>query len=361
MRTTSTGRDESSAAFLLQLCAGYLVLYTITGMSVKYYQDGPPNMAGMTFLAYSLIGGTLVNLALIFAGGWWRMRSNGTVQWLGFRVPGELRYIIPSGICTAVVVPTTTLMYSLPISVMVAMTLMRGSIIVISRGVDWLQARQGINARPVLWEENLAVVLALCAVGIHLFGKSADFAFVRSVPAMTILTSYLVAYAVRIYLMNYFKNTRRAGVEQDNKGFFALEQLSSTAVVVLAVAGLLIAPLVLDTVPAPVADFGHAFTAPPDGWLGAVVLGGGAFGGVAVFSVFIFMFKGRSATFAGLVNRLTSLVAGIAATLGSALVFGGSWPSSRDWVALGFILAAVAALTRAERRRAADSPARNTA
>lgn len=318
MRTTSTGRDESSAAFLLQLCAGYLVLYTITGMSVKYYQDGPPNMAGMTFLAYSLIGGTLVNLALIFAGGWWRMRSNGTVQWLGFRVPGELRYIIPSGICTAVVVPTTTLMYSLPISVMVAMTLMRGSIIVISRGVDWLQARQGINARPVLWEENLAVVLALCAVGIHLFGKSADFAFVRSLPAMTILTSYLVAYAVRIYLMNYFKNTRRAGVEQDNKGFFALEQLSSSA-----------------------------------------------FGGVAVFSVFIFMFKGRSATFAGLVNRLTSLVAGIAATLGSALVFGGSWPSSRDWVALGFILAAVAALTRAERRRAAlrasDSPARNTA
>ena len=45
------------------------------------------------------------------------------------------------------------------------------------------------------------------------------------------------------------------------------------------------------------------------------MLSGIPYGAVAFFSVFIFMFQGRTATFAGLVNRLTSLIAGTTATL----------------------------------------------
>ena len=81
------------------------------------------------------------------------------------------------------------------------------------------------------------------------------------------------------------------------------------------------------------------------------MLAGTAYGLVAFFSVFIFMYKGRTATFAGLVNRLTSLVAGTAATLIFAVVFGGKLPKPADLVSLGFILVAVAFLARAERRR----------
>jgi hypothetical protein len=80
---------------------------------------------------------------------------------------------------------------------------------------------------------------------------------------------------------------------------------------------------------------------------------------VAFFSVFIFMFKGRTATFAGLVNRLTSLIAGTTATLVFGLVFGGRLPGLTDWVSLCFILGAVAFLTIAERRRAAELAAAN--
>jgi hypothetical protein len=75
----------------------------------------------------------------------------------------------------------------------------------------------------------------------------------------------------------------------------------------------------------------------------------------AFFSVFIYMFKGRTATFAGLVNRLTSLVAGTVATLIYWLAFGGSGPKTQDWLALGFIFLAVGFLTAAERRRAAEA------
>jgi hypothetical protein len=66
------------------------------------------------------------------------------------------------------------------------------------------------------------------------------------------------------------------------------------------------------------------------------------------------MFKGRTATFAGLVNRLTSLIAGTAATLLFALLWGGKYPSNDDWITLGFILVAVGFLTMAEKKRAKE-------
>ena len=81
------------------------------------------------------------------------------------------------------------------------------------------------------------------------------------------------------------------------------------------------------------------------------MVAGFAYGLVAFFSVFIFMFKGRTATFAGLVNRLTSLVAGTTATLVLYFAFDGRFPKSQDWLSLVFILIAVWFLSRAERKR----------
>ena len=66
-----------------------------------------------------------------------------------------------------------------------------------------------------------------------------------------------------------------------------------------------------------------------------------AFGVVAFFSVFIFMFKGRTATFAGLINRLTSLVAGTVSTIIFWAFFAGRFPKPQDWVSLFFIFCAV--------------------
>ena len=79
-----------------------------------------------------------------------------------------------------------------------------------------------------------------------------------------------------------------------------------------------------------------------------------AYGMVAFFSVFIFMFKGRTATFAGLVNRLTSLVAGTTATLVSFFLFSGKFPLIQDWISLVFIFTAVGFLAIAEKRRSVE-------
>jgi hypothetical protein len=347
--------EDGSTRQLIQFCAGYFILYVITGISVKYFLGSPaegfPGMLELEYLVYNTIGGNLLALVVVLAFRWYKIQSNGYTSFMGREIPSELLYIIPSGICTAVVIPTTTLMYTLPISVMVAMVIMRGSIIVISRIIDAIQIKQGILTKKVYWEENIAVIFAILAVVANLVNlKPGSFDFIGSVAAMTILTSYLIAYSIRIYIMNYYKNTRGKGVKQDNKAFFAIEQIAAT--ITMFIVGIIIfySTDLFGWSGKQVIQFREAFTLPDTMW-GWAMASGLAFGMLAFFSVFIFMFKGRTATFAGLVNRLTSLIAGTAATLIFAVGFGGKYPKSEDWITLGFILVAVWFLTRAEKKR----------
>jgi hypothetical protein len=171
------------------------------------------------------------------------------------------------------------------------------------------------------------------------------FEFIHSPLAMTVLTAYIIAYAVRLYIMNYFKNTRSSAATLDNRGFFAIEQVAASATIVAF--GL-------------IAYFGRdAF-----GWSAPAVLafheGAQRFEWAAILSgipygLVAFMFQGRTATFAGVVNRLTSLLAGTTATLLLAWFWKQKPPSLQDWASLVFILVAVGFLTRAERRRATEA------
>jgi len=382
MRTVFTQKThDGTTERLLQLALGYFGTYILTGIFPKYFLNTAPGYPAMTdiqYMVYSTLFSTLFCVSLVISWKWYKFRSQGAVTVLGLTFPGEFLYIIPSGICTAVVIPTTTLMYLLPISVMVAMIIMRASIIVISRLIDSIQIRQGILTKTVYWEENAAVVLALFAVALQLLnfkgaicllresgGAAAclrqlfsfdpgNFAFIRNVTAMTILTSYIIAYAVRIYIMNYFKNTRTKGVPYDNKGFFAVEQLSASATILLASCAVffLMAPDPANPKDF-VAGFQNSFRMPHAQWLKAA-LAGIPYGIGAFFSVFLFMFKGRTATFSGLVNRLTSLIAGTIATLAVFFLMAAKPPKLEDWLGLVVIFIAIYFLSLAEKKRACE-------
>ncbi len=350
----TTAHAEGSTRRLLQLCVGYYVFYVITGVAVKYFLKTDPDfpgMSGIEFLVNSTIAANVSVLIVIVALGWIKLRSNRLVQVGPLRVPSELAYIIPSGVCTGIIIPTTTLMYTLPISVMVAMVIMRGSVIVISRVVDAIQICQGILKKRVYAEENIAVLFALGAVATNVFGSGGNaFDFASNTAALAILISYVTAYAFRIYIMNYYKNTRGKDVPHDSKGFFALEQLAASGTLLLM--GVIVFnarswfgwdDFRLDQFDGAIRDLN-----------GFALLAGVPFGIVAFFSVFIFLFKGRTATFAGLVNRLTSLLAGVTATLVFAVVHGGRYPTLKHWASVALIVVAVYFLTRAEKRRAAE-------
>jgi hypothetical protein len=356
---------EGSTGRLLQYCAGYFAAYVAYGTALKWFQgpraDGTAALSSTEWLVYSTAGSTLVALGVCIVRRWYRLESVRPVQWGRLRFPSEWLYIMPSGVMTAIIIPATTLLYSLPISVMVAMVIMRGAVIVVSRIVDAVQIRQGLLHKRVHPYENAAVVFALLAVATTLFFASSTdgaFDFARSSAAMAILGSYVVAYGLRIYIMNYYKNTRGVAVRMNDKAFFAVEQTSAFVTLVLASAIVLSLPARPEAtgLGGQLFAFQQAVRAPHPQW-SAAVLGGLPFGIVAFFSVFLFMFKGRTATFTGLVNRLTSLVAGTSATVFFQLAFGGKAPSREDWLALVFVLVAVGFLTGAERRRAAAAAA----
>lgn len=353
--------NEGSTKNLIHMCVMYFIFYVITGLAVKYFMapadQGFPGLNGIEYLAYSTGAAMMIPLLIILIGKWYRFESHRRIDLLGMKIPVEFFYIIPSGICTAVVIPTTTLMYTLPISVMVAMVIMRGSVIVISRIVDSIQIKQGILHKKVYAEENWAVVFAVIAVGINVFwssGQPGHFDFLQSTAALSILGSYIIAYAIRIYIMNYYKNTAGKGLQRDNCSFFAIEQLAALAGVAIAAYLVFHSPAFFGWQGiAQVETFRGAILAPKSGW-GWAAFSGMAFGMVAVYSVFLFMFKGRTATFAGLVNRLTSLIAGTAATLLFFYFFGGKFPKTEDWASLVFILVAIGFMTTAEKKRAKE-------
>ena len=367
---------SDSTSRLIQLCIGYFLAYVATGVLVKVFTGGirQPRMSEVAYLMNNTLSSSLLCVAVVLVFGWLRLKSVGTVRLFGISMPSEARYIIPSGVCTAVIIPATTMLYLLPISVMVAMVIMRGCVIIISRAVDAIQIQQGILKKKVYAEENWAVVFALLAVSsqillIPIVGRLAaggvdvsrfgigpramagSFDFVHNAVAMTILSSYVAAYALRIYIMNYFKNTRPKGVPQDNRGFFAIEQIAASAT--MFIVGFLVVqgPVWFGWTTPAVVEFRDSALHPD---LMALVAGA-PYALVAFFSVFLFMFHGRTATFAGLVNRLTSLLAGTTATVLLAWWFALKPPAITDWVSLGFILIAVAFLSRAEQKRVAET------
>jgi len=352
----SNSTQNNNGLQLVGLCAAYFCMYTITGVQVKYYpaffyQLPAEEFPNIHYLVDSSLGSTILILLIVFSLGWYRFNTSRKVKCGPVSLPSELAFIIPSGVCTTLITVATVLLYSLPISVMVATVIMRGSVIVLCRLIDAIQVKQGLLKKKVYWEENLAVVLALLTVMTNLINtREGDFAFLGNWKALTILAVYIGSYAIRLYVMNYYKNTRSPDVEHDSKGYFALEQISGTVAFLLIVVVMWLGLNYLGWSDPRALAYQSAISH----WDWNPIFWTGAASGLAVLcSTMIFLFKGRTATFVGLLNRLTSLLAGVVATLVFAIGFGGKYPDLRQWVSVGLIILAFYLLTRAEKRRAA--------
>lgn len=349
---------ENSTRRLIQLCFGYWFFYVITGIVVKYFTGKSnlhlPGMSQIQFLIYNLLGSTLILLLIIVILRWYHLHSNKLITCAGCTFPQEFLYIIPSGVFTALIIPMTTLMYTLPISIMAAMVTMQASIMIISRIIDSVQFLQKISHKKVYLEENLAVIFALIAVGINLVDvKVGGFEFIKNPAAIIILCIYITGYSGRLYIMNYYRNTRAPGVKQDNKGFFAIEEI--TAAIVLGIVAIILfnSPKWFGWTASQILQFKDAISSPHPMWAWAA-FASIAFGIIAPFSVFLFMFKGRTATFTGVVNRLTALLAGITATLICWIFFDMRFPKSLEWTSLVFVIIAIIFIGLAEKKRVAE-------
>ncbi len=342
-------------AILAIVVGSYYVFYSFFGVTPKYWMKrADPTMPGMAFSYTSTLGGSLFAMMVVFALGWHRRlrERSARPRILGGWVAAESAYTLPSGICTGVVIFTTVYMYTLG-PVVVAMIIMRGSLLVIGRIVDKILQWRGVRSQVVYWQSTAAVGMGLLAVAaIVVMAWSPDtrgiFDHPHTIPTILL---YVAAYACRQLIMQWYKE-RNKGRNYDPVAFFGAEQYWAFFAMLLG-GGVCIVAAMAGSSSQPIQQFYAAFRNTD----GLAVLTCLPYGGIAFVSVFIFMFQAGSATFNVAINRFTSLMAGFTATVIAHLWLDQRWLYDYETYAFGILIGGFGFLFWAAFRRRAEDRA----
>jgi hypothetical protein len=320
---------------LLVLSFGYFISYIGTGIAVKYFTGKPElgfmGLTSMEYLVYSTAFSSVFCVSIVLLNGWHKRAKLSK---------NERIVLLLSGACTTFIIPVSTLILSLPISVMVAMVLMRVSVIIASRLIDFILEVQGLQHKEISWQENIAVFFAIGAVLVKMFMTpvgSYHFTF----EATVFMAFYFIAYLIRLYIMNRAKLQGIAGQKLDQRLYFGIEQMFASGFLFLIGATVYLLELLNPASTGKLGiEFSQTIANPNTHWIEAS-FAGTPYGFVAIFSVFLFLYPGKSATFTGVTNRLVSLIGGTASSLILYLAFDAPFPPLEDWYALAFILLAI--------------------
>jgi hypothetical protein len=162
---------------------GYFVFYTPYAALVKLTAMEGRWPTGVPLLPYSLLTTVVTLLAIITILGWWRYAMKPTLP------------LLISGAGTALIIAATTLAYTFAgVSVILALLLMRGGVLIIAPIVD------AALRRNVRWFSWAALIVSLSAVTIAILATKD-----RSVTGMVLLNlaAYLTGYSMRLPCMTY--------------------------------------------------------------------------------------------------------------------------------------------------------------
>ncbi len=317
--------------------AAYAPYSALTKALTSGLISGVPAISGQALLPVSVIASAIGMYVMLTALGWWRHATRYVV--LGRSIPGPQPMTLLSGFCTSAIVVTTTLAYTFDgISIVFAMLLMRGGVLVIAPFVDILAKRH------VRWFSWVALGLSVASL---LAAFAGDGGLAITVIAAVDIGIYLLSYFLKLRLMS--KAAKSTNIDT-NRRFFVEEQMVATplAVVALAVFALL-GNVELRK------GFVDVWSSPALPWaviIGVCSQGTGVFGALVLLSP-------QENTYCVPVNRASSVLAGVLATVGLAVFLGQRWPAPSEWVGAGLILLAIVALSvpplveKARARRAA--------
>jgi drug/metabolite transporter (DMT)-like permease len=311
---------------------GYFACYAPYSALTKLLSQGqldamPHPLDGFVLLPSTVLASVVGMFAFLTVAGWWRFATHRTLG--RFSVPWPRLRTLISGACTATIVVTTTLAYTFAgISIVFAMLLMRGGVLVIAPVVD------ALARRTVQWTSWAALALSLFALVIAFIEKGG---FALSPGAALDIGLYLASYFVRLRLMS---GSAKSADPDANTRYFVEEQMVATPLVVVVLA---FWALLGSAAPAVALQQGFVdiWREPVLGWVLAV---GFLSQGTGVFGGLILLDK-RENTFCVPVNRASSILAGLVASFGSAWLFGAALPSPFELVGAGLVVAAIAVLS----------------
>ncbi|PJB37987.1 MAG: hypothetical protein CO108_19770 [Deltaproteobacteria bacterium CG_4_9_14_3_um_filter_63_12] len=324
---------------------GYLAAYVPYSAMTKGLTTG--KFAGTVVPGFELLPPTVAAsvvgmLIFISAMGWWKFAAHSTV--MGISIPRPTRWTLMSGLCTGLIVVTTTMAYTIQgVSIVFAMLLMRGGVLIMSPVVD------AITGRRVRWFSWLGLALSMGALVVA-------FAEPPKPGISRWAFSTLLAVDIGIYLASYFVRLRfmaklaKSDDVSATKKYFVEEQIVATPSVLLLLA--IFAYI----------GGNESFQLLRDGftafWSRPVVLPAMAVGicsqFTGVFGALVLLDKSETA-FAVPVNRSSSILAGVFASLALHTIFEVRLPSAYQFAGAAMIIGAIVFLTipsMMEKRRA---------
>lgn len=338
-----------AALGIAALCFGYFSAYVPYSMMTKMITRGLfEGMNGIGFTGFQIqplavFASTLGMLTFITLAGWWKFCTHSKV--LGVSLPRPQWFTFISGLCTACQIITTTLAYTFSgISIVFAMLLMRGGVLVMAPVVDTVARRR---KRHIYWPSWVAAGLSLGALIVAFAGKAGTA--MTTVAAIDI-SLYLFGYFFRLFFMS---NRAKSDDPAERKRYFAEEQLTANIVLfsTLIIIGLVGRTMAADSIPG---QIWYGFSVLPHSQFAIYVLLIGLFSyGTGLFGSLIYLDK-RENTFTVPANRSSSIIAGLLATYLLAIFFGQSCPSSYQLLGVGLIIGAIVFLawrTSLEKKR----------
>ena len=151
--------SPAAARSIWFFACGYFAAYVPYGALTKALTDGRlgPKMNSFEILPVSVVATVVAMLSILTALGWWRYATHGT---LGGRAwPRPSRWTFVSGVCTGLIIVTTTMAYAIQgVSIVFAMLLLRGGLIIMAPIVD------AVSRRRVRWFSWIATGLSFGAL-----------------------------------------------------------------------------------------------------------------------------------------------------------------------------------------------------
>jgi len=325
------------AAFgIAALCFGYFASYIPFSMLTKMLTRGMlPGMNGVGVSGFEIQPvaalGTCIGMYLfITLSKWWKFATHSKI--LGVSVPRPQWFTFISGICTSGIIVTTVLAYTFQgISIVFAMLLMRGGVLIMAPVIDMIVKRR---KRKIYWPSWIASALSFGALIIAFSGKAGTaITFIAGAD----ICLYLFSYFFRLYFMS---NRAKGDSTDERKRYFVEEQMVANPAMLILL--FIIGWFGSASDPAGVAGgFWQGFVSFPfKGYFLITLLIGLLSYSVGLFGTLIFLDK-RENTFTVPANRSSSIMAGVVATYLLYMFFGGKAPATDELVGAGMIIVAI--------------------
>lgn len=311
---------------------GYFACYAPYSGLTKALSSGLlPGMTsgvhGFVLLPISTLASLVGMFVFLTAMGWWRYAGRRVV--FGVSLPCPSKWTFFSGLCTAGIIGTTTLAYAFSgASIVFMMLLMRGGVLMLAPIVD------SITGRRVRWFSWLALALSFASL-LAAFSHKGSL----SLPLIAFLdvVLYLGCYFVRLRFMT---RLAKSNDPTTTTRYFVEEQMVATPTIVslLAMLALIGAGDIMQEIRAGFTTFWTS------GYVAHTLLIGFFSQGTGIFGSLVFLDR-RENTFCVPVNRASSLLAGLVASVGLMVWLDQKAPPTREWLGAGLMIVALVVLS----------------